>query len=111
MSSFLIFMCQLHVHDLYKSLFSKNIALMELNGMGHTWPKIGSDMGRTMVHICLLCGFDMGYSPTYQTHRCLSLSLCCLLLWDEYIFRIKGPYILHSFLLGNGMGVPHSNNI
>ena len=54
---------------------------------------------------------DMGYNPTYQTHRCLSLSLCCLLLWDEYIFRIKGPYILHSFLLGNGMGVPHSNNI
>ena len=69
------------------------------------------NMGRAMVHICLLCGFEMGYSPTYQTHRCLSLSLCCLLLWDEYIFRIKGPYILRSFLLGNGMGVPHSNNI
>ena len=82
-----------------------------INSMGHIWPKSGSDnMGKGMVHVFLLCGFDMGYSPTYQTHRCLSLSLCCQLLWDDYIFH-KGPYILHSFLLGNGMGVPHSNTI
>ena len=60
---------------------------------------------KAMVYVFLLCGFDMGYSPTYQTHRYLSLSLCCLLLWDDYIFH-KGPYILHSFLLGNGMVCP-----
>ena len=73
--------------------------------MGHIWPKSGSDMVKAMVHVFLLCGFDMGYSPTYQTHRYLSLSLCCLLLWDDYIFH-KGPYILPSFLLGNGMVCP-----
>ena len=73
---------------------------MELNGMGHIWSKFGSDMGRAMVHICLLCGFDMGYSPTYQTHRCLFLSLCCLLLWDDYIFR-EGPITFSiAFCLG-----------
>ena len=59
------------------------------------------NMGRAMVHICLLCGFEMGYSPTYQTHRCLSLSLCCLLLWDDcIIYFVKVHTLSTAFCLG-----------